>query len=375
MEKQKHIVRFHNDLNSLELQGYTESNINILMTLCHTMSEQGTNEITISLDTLKKILNPNQKGVNLTKKRIQLFAKEMQRVRLEVEQNNCTIYGVLFHKIKVDNEGKTITIKTDKEFVYIINNLVENYTIFDLQDLIGIKGVYNKLIFKLLKQFKETGIFMIDIQNFKRLLGVPESYKIPQITERILNPAIKELSPYFKNLKCEKIKKAGHGNVISHIKFKWLKEEKKVNLFAKINNEEILNRFEESQAENITYLQEVMPEYSRDNIIEYLQLADVPTIIYMYKQTLRQIKNNGGKYLNRGNYLKKSIINHLAKKKIENTNTEVKPKDKKENFTPKTEVKTVNAKPKEDDEMDELERRLQERLYRRLMERGDEVGA
>lgn len=372
IQKQKHIVKFHNDLNSLELQGYTESNINILMTLCHTMAEQGTNEITITLDTLRRILNYNKKGISFTKKRLETFAKEMQRVRLQVENNNCTIFGVLFHKIKVNNEEKTVTIKTDKDFLYIINNLVENYTIFDLQDLIGMKGIYSKLIFKLLKQYKETGVFVIDIGMFRRLLSVPESYKMPQITERIINPALKELKPFFKDLEVEKIKKSGHGNIITHIKFTWIKEEKKENQFIKIENEEILDIFEKSQTENIEYLQEVMSEYTRQDIVEFLQLADVATIIQVYERTNKYIKEHKGKNLYKASYLKRSIINYVEEMERANTKPNNRSIKNKNISTSKSE-KGKQPTPKE--EMDELERKLQERLFRRIGERVEGEGA
>ena len=118
------------------------------------------------------------------------------------------------------------------------------FTKFELKEFTAINSSYSKAIYRKLKQFKPTGFYTVSIEEFKRLLDIPESYRMYDIDRRILQKSMKELKPLFKSLSYKK-EKAKKGNKIERISF--IFEEKKqlhVLLYDWVNNEEI-----ETQAE------------------------------------------------------------------------------------------------------------------------------
>ncbi len=44
------------------------------------------------------------------------------------------------------------------------------------------------------------------IERLRAVLDVPRKYTSGEVTRRVVNPIVKELSSYFKNLKCDVIK-------------------------------------------------------------------------------------------------------------------------------------------------------------------------
>jgi plasmid replication initiation protein len=125
-------------------------------------------------------------------------------------------------------------IEVHKEFKDIFNKLTLGYTSFDLIEFVSIQSIYAKTIYRMLKQFRTQGWWQVSIEDFKRLLSVPETYKSSDIDKRILKPTLEQLggsdeNAIFKNLKLEKIKKKGRGRggVLTGYKFEWETEERK----------------------------------------------------------------------------------------------------------------------------------------------------
>ena len=73
-------------------------------------------------------------------------------------------------------------------------------------------------MFRLLKQYKHTGYFKIQIDDFRERLDIPKSYRMTHINQKVLTPIIKELSMIFNNLHISKIK-AKKGRKIEWLEF------------------------------------------------------------------------------------------------------------------------------------------------------------
>src|SRR5699024_11182193 len=55
------------------------------------------------------------------------------------------------------------------------------------------------------KQYKHTGYFKIQIDDFRERLDVPKSYRMTNINQNVLKPIIEELGFIFKELNINKI--------------------------------------------------------------------------------------------------------------------------------------------------------------------------
>ncbi|WP_158652588.1 replication initiation protein [Helicobacter ailurogastricus] len=103
------------------------------------------------------------------------------------------------------------------------NYLRGNFTSFELLEFQNISGKYAKTLYRLLKQWKSTGVPPeMEWGEFRELMGISEKIKLVRVIEyEILKPATQELHklPHFENLCYEKLKTKGMGNRITHIQF------------------------------------------------------------------------------------------------------------------------------------------------------------
>ncbi|GLH57486.1 replication initiation protein [Helicobacter ailurogastricus] len=103
------------------------------------------------------------------------------------------------------------------------NYLHGNFTSFELLEFQNISGKYAKTLYRLLKQWKSTGVPpKMEWGEFRTLMGISEKIKLVRVIEyEILKPAVQELQKlsHFENLCYEKLKTKGVGNRITHIQF------------------------------------------------------------------------------------------------------------------------------------------------------------
>ncbi|BEG57228.1 hypothetical protein NHP21005_09160 [Helicobacter sp. NHP21005] len=108
-------------------------------------------------------------------------------------------------------------------FGYLLNYLHGNFTSFELLEFQNISGKYAKTLYRLLKQWKSTGVPpKMEWREFRELMGISDNIKLLRVLERdILKPATQELHKlsHFENLCYEKLKTKGMGNRITHIQF------------------------------------------------------------------------------------------------------------------------------------------------------------
>lgn len=211
-------VVYKNDLNLVPLRDFNSVEINLFFSMCNRLKEKSTNELVIPFEELKELSNYEQ----TEKKR---FINDLKHVYDKVLKLTYTEYSglsfkkfVLFTAYEVNAEDETLTISVNPKLKNILNELTNNFTKFELNELTNIKSSYAKNMYRLLKQYKHTGYFKIQIDDFRERLDIPKSYRMTNITDYVLKPIIKELTPIFKNLNINKVK-ARKGRKIEYLEF------------------------------------------------------------------------------------------------------------------------------------------------------------
>lgn len=208
MEKyqRQDIVVYKNEFNTIPLRNFTSIEMNLLFSIMSKLRDRGLTEVTLSFHELKNLSNYNKVH------RLNMFVNDLERTYDKLINLNVKIGDekkwtkfVFFTRYSIDKDNQTVNIAVNPEFRYIINELTDEFTKFELKEVVKLKSSYSKSLYKLLKQFRATGYVSYDINTFKKLLCIPESYKMCNIDQRILKPAVKELSQYFEWLKYKKI--------------------------------------------------------------------------------------------------------------------------------------------------------------------------
>lgn len=224
------IVKYNNQMNNLKFKDFNSIEYNLLMSICSKMKEKNLEIIEFTFEQLKELSSyDNTQNTKKFVSDLKKTYKKLINLDFKIETEDKIIGFVLFSKYEIDLNKKTVKIGVNPEFKFILNDFTKLYTRFELQEFIDLKSKYSKECYRLLKQFKSTGIWKTTIDDFRYLLDIPENYKMSDINKRVLNPILEELSPIFKNLDIEKIKKtgaySGRGNKVTHIIFTFEKTE------------------------------------------------------------------------------------------------------------------------------------------------------
>ncbi|MDK7284314.1 replication initiation protein [Staphylococcus pettenkoferi] len=224
-------VIYRNEMNLVPLRKFTPIEIDLFFAMCNKLKEQDTNKLKLSFGELKNLSNYSHEQRN-----IQRFINDLENVYTKIleltyryEDEKKIKRFVLFHHYEIDKEERYLEIATNPRFRYILNNMTQDFTKFELRELTRLKSSYSKNAFRLLKQFKHTGYVVFTIEDFKSRFDIPKSYRMTDINKNVLAPIVNELGKVFSDLKVNKIR-AKKGRKIEKIEFTFTPEKRiKVN--------------------------------------------------------------------------------------------------------------------------------------------------
>ncbi|EIX7861607.1 replication initiation protein [Campylobacter coli] len=229
------IVKYNNDFNLLPMPELKAIQMDMFMAIISLTKDKKENT-----PFLKKFFNPDKRKIIIPQKKfIELcrlndskmdykeifFAiddclKKLCNFLISYQKDERTIYNfVCFEEANIIADEVHITLQS--RFYDMIINKKFGFTAFELAEFTELSGKYTKTLYRLLKQFRTTGKAYFEWEEFCRIMKIPENYRQIDIDQRILKPAIKELSKErnlfdqirvpFKNLAYEKEKTAGRG--------------------------------------------------------------------------------------------------------------------------------------------------------------------
>ena len=199
------IVKYNNNLNSVGLRSFTAEELDLLMSICHKLKDKGIEEIKISYYDLKKLIqtkkNPSLKEFTES---IMNVNRKLLALNFTIVENNEIIQFAMFKEFRTNPQNQILTIAISDRFKFLLNDFeVGNWTRFELKEFLRLNSNYTKEFYRRMKQFRKTGFWKCDIEEFRNLLNIPRKYRITDIDTRILKPIMKELGEEY-NLKIEK---------------------------------------------------------------------------------------------------------------------------------------------------------------------------
>ena len=198
-------VVYQNEMNLVPLRNFTNAEIDIFFSLCNKLKEQDVKELTIPFEELRYLSNYYHRS----QKR---FVNDLEHVYDKLisltytERSGLSFKKfVLFTGYEVDVDKQELIVSINPNLKHVLNDITADFTKFELQEMTQLKSTYAKNMFRLLKQYKHTGHFKIQIDDFRERLDIPQNYRMTNINQRVLKPIINELGFLFKNLNITKI--------------------------------------------------------------------------------------------------------------------------------------------------------------------------
>lgn len=208
------VVKYNNYLNELKLKQFTNTELDFFMVLCAKMKNLNVQKVTFTFDEIKKLANYSITSKERFIKEIMKMNSKLMSIECTLQNKNKTFQFVLFPIFEIDSENNTLTVSVNEQFKFILNDLVSNFTRFELCEFVNLSSKYSKQLYRFLKQYRTTGVFIVtDIESFKEQLTCPSSYSNKELMRTCITPAIEEIKEknLFKNLTCtpQRAKKRG----------------------------------------------------------------------------------------------------------------------------------------------------------------------
>ncbi|GAA8516627.1 hypothetical protein oki101_15530 [Helicobacter pylori] len=228
-------ITYHNNTNKVNLGKLSEREANLLFAIFQKLKDQGNTLIRFEPQDLKRMLNIDISNERLSEVVVKLWDSiktadfwEVRDIIVNgkecVSEKNYMLFQVC--EIVSDKETKEflyMDIQLNTGYQYLLNNLgMGQYTSFNLLEFQRVRGKYAKTLYRLLKQYKSTGILSVEWTQFRELLDIPKDYEMPNIDQKVLTPSLKELRKIypFEHLSYKKERRNSHDRrKVTHIDF------------------------------------------------------------------------------------------------------------------------------------------------------------
>ncbi len=227
---------YHNNANKVNLGKLSEREANLLFAIFQRLKDQGNTLIRFEPQDLKRMLGIKISYDNLTRTARSMWNKiktaDFWEVRdIIVNGRECVSEKnyMLFQVCEIVSDKETreflyMDIQLNTGYNYLLNNLGMGgqYTSFKLLEFQRVRGKYAKTLYRLLKQYKSTGILSVEWSQFRELLDIPKDYEMRNIDQKVLTPSIKELNKIypFEHLSYKKERRNSHDKrKVTHIDF------------------------------------------------------------------------------------------------------------------------------------------------------------
>lgn len=179
------------------------------------------NTIKFSVDQVKDLMLCNRRTHESLKGFVKRSNKALSKfldIKLTFEQQSgkdLALYTThMFDTSYIDTDLNVI-LKISSAAQPVFNQL-KTWTRFAVGKLAALHTTYSKRLFIYLKQWRTIGKVSFKVDDFRDKMDVPKSYRPGSIDQKILEPALEDLAPYFKQLRVEKTyTKAKRGRKLS----------------------------------------------------------------------------------------------------------------------------------------------------------------
>ena len=208
------IVKYSNQFNNQALRKFTALDLDLLMAIAARVRDKETGEVTFTFEELRQLAHVKK---NLTDKelagRIVEVNDRLLACRFRFQDDSRTVQFTLFSGFETDWKTAKLLVEVNPRFSFLLNDLTSQFTRFELAEFTALRSSYAKECYRRLKQYRQTGVWKVSIDEFRRLLDVPKSYRPSEINKYVLKPIEEELGPLL-NLKVHRKylkKKPGRG--------------------------------------------------------------------------------------------------------------------------------------------------------------------
>ena len=209
-------------LDIAPLQKFSPVEINLLLQIISYAWNSRERAIRIPFEQLKELSNYKMSATKLFTQDLESAFDKLMELNLTIKAED----GSYLEKFNVFT-GFEINASASEPYVEIIGhdkalplvNTLDRWILDSLQEFLKLNSGYSKTMFRLLKQFSQTGTAYFSKEEFIEQLSIPSSYKQGDIDRSVIAPIEEELTPLFKGLSVKKEYGSGRGKPVKGYRF------------------------------------------------------------------------------------------------------------------------------------------------------------
>lgn len=221
------LMVYQNEFNTAKMKGMTLTESNLMHAILSKLRNRGQDLIVLDAIELRDISGYNDDINNTVKFGRHLMYLFDQSSGMGVRKYNKAdgdfVVIPFFSIIRYIAKENKVVMKVNPSLEYLFNGLTGNFTTFELYEFIGLKTKHSQPIYRLLKQYKFLGRLKLSMKDIHDYMDIPKSYDTKAITQKVINPAVRELKGVFKELEVTPYKR---GRVIEGYEFTFKPETK-----------------------------------------------------------------------------------------------------------------------------------------------------
>jgi len=208
----------HSNILTSAHYDYSAYEINLLMLLCQAVNSYPSKQdyYTISLRTFidKSEISSGAMGY------IKNASKKLRSKSLEFFDTSSGVYIItgIIDLIEIEPNSDKIRMYVNHRMYPLLNELKKEFTTIDINSIFRLKRKHSKRFYQFLRQFVQSGLFVITLEDLKKRLLLDKGYdKFSHFNSRVLIPAIKEINQYTSmNVSFDVVKR---GRSVEQIRF------------------------------------------------------------------------------------------------------------------------------------------------------------
>jgi plasmid replication initiation protein len=230
------VLRTHNDINALDFSTFEAVDFDIFLALCIKLRNQSDKRVTISADELREFINYDGKDRKLFAKALERSHDRLLRLHTKIYEDGVIGFNI-FQAYHIPADASEVTVLFSEPARYLITDRDNLYIYAKWHEYKLMNTSYSRRLYLLLKQWRTAqkdyyykyGGHKWRMEDWRSLMGIPESYTQSDIDKRILIPAMRDFAAAgcfvpVKGIWFYRKLKMGKGNRITHIEFRFTPE-------------------------------------------------------------------------------------------------------------------------------------------------------
>ena len=214
-EPKRAIVKYHNDLydklkfvkkekidaNTYKEKPLSSREIRIFMAIVYKVGKEQRRTVFFTPEEIKYLTGnkyaSDKEFIKVCKQATEALGELNITIDREKEGGRMNLFQTIYY----NEYGMACSVNENFKhlFVDVFEDNPKGYSKI-LLSMVNKTNRYGQLLAMLLVKYRGTNECHITLEDFKRWMVIPNSYPFKKIREKVLDPAVKELSKYFKGL-------------------------------------------------------------------------------------------------------------------------------------------------------------------------------